>query len=314
METRVRSIETIMCAFDFSKTSEVALEQAVRLARRHRAGLLLTHIVEPIPLGPYPALMAAGNELGVREIAVERIEAFVKSLLYEDLEIDTRVELGVPGPEIIRVAESAGVDLIVIGTRGLTGLKHLVMGSTAEYVVSRSRCPVMSVHSLDRVSTESIETIILPTDLSAAASDALNAFVEIFGDTQKPRVLLVYADQTPPYLEPFRHEADARWSERDSIKEEIARRLEPVAAHLRDAGFETEVLVLNGGAVSVVTELADERRADMILLSTRGRSVWIDALVGRTAQRIVQYAGCPVLTVRPHERIASGEPSSEVVA
>jgi len=206
-DSKTSPIETILCAFDFSDTARVALAQARWFAREHGARLILAHIVEPIPLGPYPILMAPGNDLAIRDIALERIKDLAASLASDELDLGIRVEMGEPGPQLIEVAADVDADLIVLGTQGLSGLKHLLIGSTAEYVVRRSACPVLTVHPSDRVLEGSIETVILPTDLSSDADFAVDAFIEIFGNAGRPQVVLAYADRTPPYLEPFRHEA-----------------------------------------------------------------------------------------------------------
>ena len=59
--------------------------------------------------------------------------------------VETDHSLGPAASEILRKAEAMGADLIVMGTHGRTGLSHLVMGSTAEKVMRRAKCPVLTV-------------------------------------------------------------------------------------------------------------------------------------------------------------------------
>lgn len=304
-ETRATPIETVLCAFDFSETAEGALEQSLRFARRHRAKLIVAHVVEPIPLGPYPILKSPHDELEIVSTARKRIEALVESLADEEIEVVAILEQGEPGGQLLSIAEANAADLIVIGTRGLTGLKHLALGSTAEFVVRKSACPVLTIHPEDVVLKRSIERVILPTDLSEGAADAMEAFISIFGPWERPQVYLVYADRTPPYLEPFRHDALAQSRSPDRVKDKVADRLAPVADRLRAEDFEVEVAVLDGDPVTVTSELAKECQADLVLLSTHGRSALTNTLLGKTAQRIVQHAPCPVLTVRPQGRLAA---------
>lgn len=294
-------IDRIFCAYDFSETADVALEQAVRFARRHRGLLILAHVVEPIPLGPYPILTPPHAELEIVEIARKKIEALAETLRDEGTQVDVRVEQGQPGPHLVTMAEEMGADLFVIGTRGLTGLKHLTLGSTAEYVVRCCECPVLTVHPEDRVLRSSIETVILPTDFSTGAAHAVEAFIALFGEWESPRVFLTYADRTPPYLDPFKHETLERLNQPDVMKEEIEEKLQPIADQLRAADFEVEVAVLDGDPVTATAEIAEETGADLVLLSTKGRGAILNALLGRTAQRIVQFAPCPVLTIRTPE-------------
>jgi nucleotide-binding universal stress UspA family protein len=298
-DSNATSIQTVFCACDFSETGALALDHAVRLARRHEARLVLAHVVEPIPLGPYPVLMAPDNELAIRDLARKRMETLAERARSEGVVADVRVDMGSPGSELVVMAEDEAADVIVIGTRGLTGFQHVMLGSTAEYVVRVSSCPVLTIHPSDAVSEEPAKTVILPTDLSAATGNATDAFVALFGNGEKPHVILTFADRTPPYLEPFRHDTLMKMHERDVVKEEIERRMEPAVSQLRESGFEVETAVLDGDPVSVVTELATERNADLIVMNSHGRSAILNALLGKIAQRIVQHSPCPVLTVRP---------------
>jgi nucleotide-binding universal stress UspA family protein len=297
-ESNPASIQTVLCATDFSETAELALEHAIRLARRHDARILLAHVVEPIPLGPYPALMAAENELAIREMAVKRVEEIASRVRADGIVIDTRVDTGNPGPGLATIAEDEGADLIVIGTRGLTGFQHIMLGSTADYIVRRSQCPVLTIHPEDQVSEDPPRTVIVPTNLSPETTNSTDAFAALFGE-QRPKIVLTFADRTPPYLEPFRHDTLLKMNQRDVVKEEIERRMEGAVLHLQKAGFEVETAVLDGDPVHVVTEFAREREADLIVMTTHGRSAIVNAILGKTAQRIVQHAPCPVLTVRP---------------
>jgi nucleotide-binding universal stress UspA family protein len=85
----------------------------------------------------------------------------------------------------------------------------------------------------------------------------------------------------------------------DLIKEELEAVMEPIAAKLRAAGFSVEKEVVNGEAVSGMLSLAKDRKVDLIMMTTHGRSAVANLLLGRTAQRIVQHADRPVLTLRP---------------
>jgi nucleotide-binding universal stress UspA family protein len=291
------SIQTVLCATDFSETAELALEHAIALARRRDARVIVAHVVEPIPLGPYPALMAPESELAIREMAVKRTEEIAARLRGEGIVADIRVDTGNPGPGLVTIAEDESADLIVIGTRGLTGFQHLMLGSTAEYIVRRSHCPVLTIHPEDEVATEP-QTVVVPTNLSPETTASTDAFMALLGD-KRPKLILTFADRTPPYLEPFRHDTLLKMNQRDVVKEEIERRMEGAVMHLRKAGFEVETAVLDGDPVDVVTQFARDQEADLIVMTTHGRSAIVNALLGKTAQRIVQHAPCPVLTVRP---------------
>ena len=302
-DRKSESIELVFCAVDFSETASLALAHAGRLARQHRAELVLAHVVEPLPVVSYPILMVPMDaDIELREFASARLEELAKMVRKSGLTVSTCIGNGPPGPQLVEMAERANAELVVIGTRGLTGFEHLVLGSTAEYVVRRSRCPVLTVHPEDDSPNDAVKLVIVPTDLGSGAGDAVDAFTKVFEGADRPRVLLAFADPTPPYLEPFKHETLEKWGQPDVRKEDIEEKLAPTVAKFESAGFEVETEILDGGPVQAITELAKERDADMILMSTHGRSVLANVLVGRTAQRIVQHAPCLVLTVRSSKK------------
>lgn len=291
-------LQTILCAYDFSETAALALQQARRLADRHDARLVLAHVVEPIPLGPYPNISAPTSDLAISEIAEKRVEEEARALRASGRDVDVIVRLGEPGSTLVSVAEEVGADLVVLGTRGLTGVRHVLLGSTAEAVVRRAPMPVLTVHPDDALLDDPIETILVPTDLSPAAEIAADAFVELFANGEKPRILLAYADRTPPYLEPFKHSVLELTGQPDPIKEDLLEQMASLARALEAEGFVVERHVIDGEAAEAIPAFAEECGAGMIVLSTQGRSAIVNALLGRTAQRIVQHAPCPTLTVR----------------
>jgi nucleotide-binding universal stress UspA family protein len=294
----MNAIRTVLCAVDFSGTGDHALEQAIRLARRHGARLVLGHVIEPIPVGAYPDIQPTGSDLELRPLAEKRVEERAGPIRDQGLEVAVRVAEGQPGPELVTLAETEGADLVVIGTKGLSAVPHLLLGSVAESVVRRCPVPVLTVHPDDALLGQSIERVVLPTDLSPKAEAALDVFEAWFGGFERPLVLVAFADRVPPYLEPFRHEALEKAGKPDAERARIEAEMQPIVSRLHDDGFGTELHVVDGTPPDAIPALARRERADLIVMSTHGRSALMNALMGRTAQRIVQFAPCPVLTVR----------------
>jgi nucleotide-binding universal stress UspA family protein len=299
MDKDPAGISTILCAVDFSESSERALAQALRFVRLHKARLILAHIVEPIPLGPYPVLSAPSSDLEIRAIAEERLQERAETIRSEGHDVLVRVELGPPGPTLVTLAAEEGVDLCVMGTRGLTGFSHLLLGSVAEYVVRRCESPVLTIHPQDEILTGELKCVLLPTDLSLAASPAAETLIDLLGDVERPHLILAYADRMPAYLEPFRHDVLMENSKVDVVKEDLEASMEPIAERLRAAGFSVEKVIVDGEAVSGMLALAKDRDVDLIMMTTHGRSAVSNLILGRTTQRVVQHAERPVLTVHP---------------
>jgi universal stress protein A len=137
----------ICCPVDFSEPSRVALEEAADLARRYGAALTVLHVFEPGGAAagelqaPMPELFAATEKELERKLAGWRLEA-------ERLgapAVEQAVVSGAAGREIAAFAREGGHDLVVMGTHGRTGLRHLIIGSVAERVIREAHCPVLVV-------------------------------------------------------------------------------------------------------------------------------------------------------------------------
>jgi nucleotide-binding universal stress UspA family protein len=146
------NITKILVPIDLSPHSERAFGFATELARRFGAQLTLVHIVEdPFATGAWGAETYTPN---VGELLQEMIAGAERQLTpwkdrpaAQGLTVQTAVITGRPAQSIIDYAASNGCDLIVMGTHGRTGLSHAVLGSVAERVVQKARCPVLTVRA-----------------------------------------------------------------------------------------------------------------------------------------------------------------------
>lgn len=138
------AIKSILAPVDFSDPSIKALTYAAEMARLFNASVLMAYVVEPMPM-PAEISMAGVLDPDLEERALERLRALGDSHL-EGIEQDHPVILhGHAGTELVKCAVTQASDLIVIGTHGYSGLMHMLLGSTAEYVVRCAPCPVFTV-------------------------------------------------------------------------------------------------------------------------------------------------------------------------
>lgn len=137
----------ILVPLDFSSHSDAALALAIELAREHGAELHLVHAYEL----PAAVTMAYGVAIpqavwdGVQEAAVARLEDGRKRAEAAGVSVSTHLATAPAADAIANAAETFGADLIVMGTRGLTGLKHVLLGSVAERTIRNAKCPVLTV-------------------------------------------------------------------------------------------------------------------------------------------------------------------------
>lgn len=167
-----RDITTIMVPTDFSYTSDAALGYARMLAARFGASLHLLHVVdEP---GSWSEVYAAIPDIRDRlsADAERRLEA-IAACLPPPLRATSAVVCGAPVPTIVKVAESTGADLIVMGTHGRRGMGHVLLGSVAERVVRLAPCPVLTVR--ERGAAATVEVSAAPAVAAEAAAPVISS-------------------------------------------------------------------------------------------------------------------------------------------
>jgi len=132
----------ILYPTDFSTTGQTALEMATSLARDRGATLVIMHVEEP-------PMAYGGGELyyGIDEPNREELKRMLSEVLPSDPSVpcEHRLMIGSPARAIIELAEREEVELIVMATHGRTGLLRVLMGSVAEEVVRKAKCPVLTV-------------------------------------------------------------------------------------------------------------------------------------------------------------------------
>ncbi len=137
----------ILCPVDFSKFTEEVITYAADIAKRYGAELHVLHVIPNLTyFTPYESFLTPENLVAVEKNIQDEVERdFGKMLKHVDIEIKRVVKTGVAFVEIIDYAKSEGMDLIVMGTHGRSGIEHILIGNVAEKVVRKSPCPVMTI-------------------------------------------------------------------------------------------------------------------------------------------------------------------------
>jgi len=146
-------IKTILFPTDYSHGARVAMDHAVSLARDYNARLILLYVIENIIIVDWqnPAsLYAASLVEDLEKSAWQEMDKWGTMVSSKLKNVEKVVVKGVPFVEIIKTARAQHADLIVIGTHGRTGVNHMLYGSTAEKVVRKSPCPVLTVRIADK--------------------------------------------------------------------------------------------------------------------------------------------------------------------
>jgi nucleotide-binding universal stress UspA family protein len=141
-------IKKILVPIDFSDYSKKALQYTVTFAKQFNAELCLIYVIEPVI---YPADLSMGQvvipqtEIDLSTKSRQELESLAKTEIGSLLKYEIIIKNGKPFMEIIETASEIDADLIIISTHGHTGVEHLLFGSTAEKVVRKAPCPVLTI-------------------------------------------------------------------------------------------------------------------------------------------------------------------------
>ncbi len=141
-------INKVLVPIDFSDYSKGALRYAVNFARSFSAEVILIYVVEPVIYPPdfsmgQIAIPTVGLDMDKR--ASEELEKLAKKEIPQDMKVKTIIRAGKPFFEIVETAAEENVDMIIIATHGHSGVEHILFGSTAEKVVRKAPCPVLTL-------------------------------------------------------------------------------------------------------------------------------------------------------------------------
>ena len=298
-------IRNILVPIDFSAASLEAIEWALPLIKQFGAELHLVHVFEP----DYPLASMAAMPLIVPELEVgKRVQRHLKDVA-KKYSVQLRPEnihavKGRPFEEICGLARDREIDLIITSTRGNTGLKHLVLGSTAERVVRYSPCPVLVGHGVDRKkktgrnetprSAIRFKKILVPIDFSDCSMKGLvyaKALAKQFGATL---VLLhsvhvqyyVTSDEYSRYDFPLLMQ-QAEKAARDGMRDLVGK---------SDwDGSKVDLSLQIGHPGDQICTRARDHGADLIVTSTHGTTGFKHILLGRTAEYVVTTCPLPCL-------------------
>jgi len=297
------TIDRILCPIDFSDCSRRALDYAVALARWYHAPVTVLFVHQPplvtsgplAPLAPVEPVPLSPIDF---DVVRRHIDAFVSHQRGPAVVLEPRAAEGDPVREIL--AEAASADLIVMGTHGRSGVERLVLGSVAEAVVRKAPCSVLTIPLTARDAVPSVpiafRRIVAAVDFSDVSMEGVRQAAALALETDA-HLTVLHVIEVPEHL--------ALWIERVDGISHVRAWVDAAQAYLREAVdpdtrhyAHVEQRVETGRAYREILRVAEEQRADVIVLGAHGHGLVEQMFVGSTAQHVVRRAGCPVLIVR----------------
>jgi len=264
-------VRKFLAALDGTKTSESVLPYLEALLSSQDADVTLA---QAIP-GTAPALVA-------------KTEAYLhraaRGLTDKGAVVDVRVLNGKPAPALVDLAVRGGYSLIVMCSRGRKGLPRLILGSVAEEVLRRSPVPVLIVHpAQDAAAKPRIHRIVVPLDGSHRSASILPHAATLAKATGAKLLFMTAVDPHAENALPV---------------EVVAKNLFREQKQLHHEGVSTELVIRYGDPVAEILSFGEVQGADLVALSTHGRSGVERARFGSVAESVLREGRLPLLVLR----------------
>lgn len=286
-------MKTILFGTDFSTAADAALVQAINLARREDAELVIAHV------RPDRSVIAEA----VRELYGEGDGAEADSLASELRARCIRArEQGVgahhtvldgdPARALAEHARAIGADTLVVGSFGKTGVERFLLGSTAEQAIRRAPCPVL-VARADTGATHGYRSVLVATDFSGAADLALARAADLVASDGRIELFHV---MTPPSGVGVGFGAGPVDPEiEDRLRASVTDALERRAAQHSSCRARLEHSAMFGPIARTIVDKLDERAFDLVALGSHARTGLERAFIGSVAEKVVRHAPCSAL-------------------
>jgi nucleotide-binding universal stress UspA family protein len=292
----------LFVAIDFSPNSDEALRQAHDRALSTGAQLAVCHIVpnelrSNLLFPDISRIAALKFPLEMKQIAEAAAARVAEITGRTEGEFELIVDDGTPQALILNRAEEWLADLIIVGSHGQTSAADALLGSVTDSVIRHAHCPVLIVRPGKRtgriVAGTDFSDPVLPA-LRAAGDEAERTGAEL---TVVHSLDMVWSLAAYPALAfggaPFNISAG-------QIKELELVATQRLEESLKQLNVSGDTLVTTGPAGTALIDIASERKADLIVVGTIGRTGLRRALLGSVAETVAKGAPCSVLIIRQH--------------
>ena len=290
-------LERIIVPLDGSLTAEAVLPHVRRILHRQDSEIILVRAVVPAPV-ENSVLIADAATGAARSYVVgvqERMER-------EGVRVSSEVRVGSAVGVILDLADEKKATMIAMATHGASGLKRILLGSVAEVVLRKSPVPVFVVRPFwtseegapQQSETAPMKNLLVPVDGSDLAELAVPAALELARLFEARAILLRVLDDPKESTPAEVHEAEEHL---DAISRTFERR-----------GIDTFTLVQKGDAVEEILDAARFHHADLIVMTTHGRSGLSRLVTGSVTEQVLRRATVPLLVVRA-EKARHRQPS-----
>jgi nucleotide-binding universal stress UspA family protein len=273
-------MEKILVPCDFSENATGAYRLAIEIAHASSAEVHILHVIElPIMHDDVLTPMPSFDETLLKELserAEGKFEAMKKEFSAEHLFIKTKIEFGPIVPSILDYEQENKISLIVMGTKGVSGIQEVFVGSTAEKVVRHAHCPVIAVKR--GVSLSELKHIVFPNSMEEGQED-LMMHVKALQNALNATLHLVWIDTSTKADDPIA----------------VKQKLEAFANRFMLKDYTVNIFKANNKETGIIN-FTHWINASMIAMGTHARKGLSHLFKGSVTEGVVNHVDCPIWT------------------
>ncbi|MDY6775639.1 MAG: universal stress protein [Halobacteria archaeon] len=282
-------IQRVLIGVDGSDCARRAAKYGFEIARNYDAVAEVVHV------------HSSGHEEEGRQILKDATQIVSEFGMEDDVEIQAYLLEGSPAKTVLRQTKKNGIDLIVMGRQGRTGLEERLLGSITERVLRRTSLPVLTVPEgeLTETTGANYDNLLLPVDpgRSEGVGKASSYAADIAESYRATLHLLSVVDV----------ESEAGVFDAGGVSSEYIERIEKrghdavdsIEEDIRDYNSLSIIKnVVRGDSHSAISDYAEDRRVDLIVMPSKYESSYIGQRIGSITGRVLRISGVPVLVIR----------------
>ena len=281
-------IQNILVPVDFSEASKRAVNYGLSLALEFKSRLILAHIAHYDPA------------------AYDKAKSDLMELIPPDcrdpLTFEIIVKSGDVRSELMGIVQDKEIDLVIMGTRGRSYFERMLLGSVTDRMLRKLHVPILTVSHLDperEIHTPGpvpLRKILYATDLANGSEEGLKFSIRLAHGLDTSLLVahvVQFADGAFHGIEPAAFSADYA----NEIRARAEERLNRLVALVSDGSVPISTALAEGVPYETVNRLAEQYKADLIIINLQNKGLLERAVLGATAERVIRTATAPVLSL-----------------
>lgn len=307
MDISSGKIKNILVATDFSKNSDYAIARAIEIAKIAKADITLLHVVEKKYVDTFidktlNKVLPEYLWLTTEEYKKEQLQEQIRVLAQDKLNIKHAIlPKGRPAIKILHYAKKYKIDLLIIGAHGKYSIRDTFVGTTAEYLVQRTKCPVLIVKNRP---DKTYQKILLPVDFSDASKIAVSYALYLF-ENCNIRLIHVGDHEYEDMLEQAEKEGQIKKGKLVKLRKAIILYLDTKLKAFISKFRKTSVLLKQpciitlGYPAPIILNEATRLHRDLIIMGTQGHAKLHYLFIGSVASRVLTETDKDILLIPP---------------